>query len=93
MIDINIPLYFVLVVLLAHWISDFVLQTDQMARGKSSSFKWLSLHVATYTGAMFLLVLLLCQCILDPTERCAASDHRFRDQQAQHLSLGEEAST
>lgn len=39
-------------ILTAHWIADFILQTDKMATNKSTSFKWLSSHVAVYTLAM-----------------------------------------
>ena len=38
--------------LLAHWIGDFGLQTSQMALGKCVSLKWLFIHVFTYTGAI-----------------------------------------
>lgn len=39
-------------VLIAHFIGDFVLQTDEMAKGKSSSMKWLALHIGTYTSVL-----------------------------------------
>lgn len=39
----------VLNILIAHFISDFVWQSDRMAVGKSKSFKILSEHVAAYT--------------------------------------------
>lgn len=32
-----------------HFLSDFLLQTDKMALGKSTSIKWLSIHVVTYS--------------------------------------------
>ncbi|MEM6361742.1 MAG: DUF3307 domain-containing protein [Bacteroidota bacterium] len=38
--------------LLAHWIGDFGLQTSNMALNKSKSLKWLLLHVLTYTGVL-----------------------------------------
>ena len=41
--------------LFAHWVGDFVYQSDAMARGKSSSNKWLSYHVAVYTLVLILL--------------------------------------
>ncbi|MEW7292176.1 DUF3307 domain-containing protein [Aquimarina sp. 2304DJ70-9] len=48
-------------ILLAHWVGDYGLQTSKMAMGKSHHFKWLFLHVLTYTG-----VLLVCSLILFP---------------------------
>jgi len=39
--------------LIAHWIGDFLLQTTNMALKKSSSLKWLLLHVAVYTLTLF----------------------------------------
>jgi len=38
-----------------HFLADFILQTDRMALNKSHSFKWLSVHAATY-GIPFLLI-------------------------------------
>lgn len=39
----------VLELIWVHWLADFVLQTDSMAKGKSKSFKWLSIHVGVYS--------------------------------------------
>lgn len=44
-------------VLIVHWIADFVFQSDRMAKGKSSDFIILSEHVAVYT-AVWIAVLL-----------------------------------
>ncbi len=33
----------------AHWWADFVTQTDDMAKKKSTSFGWLTFHVFTYS--------------------------------------------
>ena len=45
----------VLGVLFAHWISDFVFQNDNVAKGKSSDNLILATHVAIYTASMFIL--------------------------------------
>lgn len=45
-------IYFVLVL---HFVADFILQTDAMAKGKSKSNKWLSIHIATYSATFLVL--------------------------------------
>ncbi len=45
-------------ILFAHWVGDFVLQTDEMARGKSKSNYWLTQHVAVYTSTLASAILL-----------------------------------
>jgi hypothetical protein len=42
-------------VLFLHFIADFVLQTDAMAKGKSSSNRWLGLHIMVYTAPFLVL--------------------------------------
>lgn len=42
-------IYKIILVVWIHWVADFVLQTDAMAKGKSKSNKWLSYHIAAYT--------------------------------------------
>lgn len=44
-----INIFLVIWILLIHFIGDFVCQTDEMAINKSSSNKWLTIHVFTYT--------------------------------------------
>lgn len=39
----------ILILVWMHWFSDFITQTDAMAKNKSKSMKWLSLHIAVYT--------------------------------------------
>lgn len=46
-------------ILWGHWLADFVFQTDQMAKGKSSSLRWLGVHIATYTPVLSLVVFFL----------------------------------
>lgn len=38
----------ILVMMFSHFVGDFIVQTDDMAIGKSTSLKWLTYHVATY---------------------------------------------
>lgn len=54
-----LPVNLTLLILFAHWVSDFVLQSDQMAVNKSRSIKWLSYHVLAYTIGMFFIILVI----------------------------------
>ena len=38
-----------IIVLVGHWVGDYLLQTTNMATKKSISLKWLLLHILTYT--------------------------------------------
>lgn len=51
MIVMDAPVLLILVWM--HFVADFVLQYDKMAHNKSSSNKWLSIHVAIYTAPFF----------------------------------------
>jgi len=48
----------IVLVFLAHFVADFPMQTRTMAENKSTSWKWLSSHIAAYTVTMMLLGLL-----------------------------------
>lgn len=48
-----------LTIMVAHWVSDFVLQTHWMATNKSRDWKAMLSHVTVYTGSMMFLVLSL----------------------------------
>ncbi|MAU26707.1 MAG: hypothetical protein CMH48_14655 [Muricauda sp.] len=41
-----------IVLLLAHWVGDYLLQTNNMALKKHHSLKWLSLHILVYTAVL-----------------------------------------
>lgn len=43
-------------ILVVHYFGDFICQTRTMANNKSTSTKWLSIHVATYTFIIGLLL-------------------------------------
>ena len=47
--------YEVAMVMLLHWVADFILQTLKQSRNKSKSNKYLTAHVATYTAILFLM--------------------------------------
>ena len=49
------------IIILAHWIADFICQTNWMAQNKSESYKALSLHILCYTTALALVMFLLTQ--------------------------------
>ena len=40
--------------ILTHWIADFICQTDNMARNKSKSNIWLGKHILAYMGILFI---------------------------------------
>ena len=52
-------IYIVMLMLILHWIGDFLFQTRQMADNKSSSLYWLTSHVLWYCVAftpMFFII-------------------------------------
>lgn len=50
-----ISLYVIIVLLVAHYVSDFVMQNDYMARNKSNKNLPLFLHGLTYTCSMLII--------------------------------------
>ncbi len=55
----TIAVYQVFYLLLAHYVSDFIMQTDYMARGKSKTFKPLALHIGVYTLTLLVMTYFL----------------------------------
>lgn len=55
MFTYNIP-WIVLAILIVHFIADYIVQTDDMAKNKSVSIKWLGAHVGSYCLVMMILV-------------------------------------
>jgi hypothetical protein len=50
---------YLLLLFLAHWVGDFLLQSNAMASQKSKSIKWLTVHVAVYTATLGLFSILV----------------------------------
>lgn len=42
----------ILAIVIAHWIGDYVLQSESMAIGKATSIKWLTIHVLVWTASL-----------------------------------------
>jgi len=49
----------IFVVLLTHWVADFILQTDKQAKGKSKNWSHLLQHTSTYSIAWIFVSCLL----------------------------------
>jgi len=47
------------IILFAHWLGDYIFQSENMALNKSGSIKWLSIHVLTYSVIILAFVLFL----------------------------------
>tara|TARA_R110000796_G_scaffold162503_2_gene279284 strand:- start:3132 stop:3542 length:411 start_codon:yes stop_codon:yes gene_type:complete len=48
----------IIYLLLTHFISDFIMQSDEMAKGKSTSIYWLTRHVFSYCKTFFVFAIL-----------------------------------
>lgn len=45
----------IFLIMLLHWIGDFIMQTRKMGQHKSTSNKWLAIHVGVYAVPLCLL--------------------------------------
>jgi L-asparagine transporter-like permease len=52
--ETQINIYAVLYILACHWVADFILQTDEDAKGKSHSMRRLLSHTVTYACFMWI---------------------------------------
>lgn len=52
-----IQLNAIIVIILSHWIADFIFQTREMAENKSHSMEFLLKHIATYTVVLYFLII------------------------------------
>jgi len=57
--ETKLNLYIVLYLLFAHWVADFIFQTDKMAKGKSSDNIQLLSHTVVYSSIMCFLLAIL----------------------------------
>jgi hypothetical protein len=48
-----------IVLLFAHWVGDYLLQSNEMATQKATSLKWLTIHVGVYCIPVFVASALL----------------------------------
>jgi len=44
-----------ILIFFTHFVADFMLQTDKMAKGKSSSNRWLTYHILAYSAVLLLV--------------------------------------
>jgi hypothetical protein len=44
-----------ILILFTHFVADFMLQTDKMAKGKSSSNRWLTYHILAYSTVLLVV--------------------------------------
>lgn len=45
----SIPVNLLFLIVIYHWLADFVFQSDWMAKNKSSNYKALGVHISIYT--------------------------------------------
>lgn len=50
----EINIWVLMVILIVHWFGDFVLQTDEQAKGKSNSWKFLLFHTVVYSTCFWI---------------------------------------
>lgn len=58
-------IYNLVIIFIAHYIGDFILQTRMMGLNKSKSIMWLSMHVGMYLIALFICGFILNNSLVD----------------------------
>jgi Protein of unknown function (DUF3307) len=57
--DVYLPVNYAIILLVGHWIGDYLLQGNKIAARKSRSVAWLALHVSLYTLILFSVSLII----------------------------------
>jgi hypothetical protein len=52
-------MYTAILLLFAHWVGDYALQTNEMANRKGDSLRWLNIHVIVYSLPILAAALIL----------------------------------
>lgn len=55
---VQMIVFSIIYVMFAHFVADFLCQTDSMGNNKGKSLNWLTIHVITYTSVLYLLCLI-----------------------------------
>ena len=54
----NVSLLALILLMVSHWVGDYLLQGNVMAAKKSTSLEWLTIHVLIYTAVLMIVCLI-----------------------------------